>query len=135
MLMSYQSDTVFCQECFGHIHIASEILRECGDSPCTTDHFERIGFHFTQLASEARSNRLGVLATYAQAMASYTRYLSNKSPTQISQTDRALLRDGIDIGLGCQQGVVADRCIEQNFDRLWPVVAELRAYIEHAGAP
>ena len=79
--------------------------------------------------SEAQASRLDVLAHYAQAMASYARYLSSKDPAQISQPEQKLLQDGIDVGLGCQQGAIDDKCIEQNFDHLWPFISKLRAQI------
>ena len=130
--MSPINDKAFCQDCFGHISTARNILRECHDSPCSADHYERIGFQFTVLMSEAQAGRQGVLTTYAQAMASYARHLSNKDTAQISQTDLDLLRDGIAAGLGCQQGARTDNCVAQNFDHLWPFIAELRARIDPA---
>lgn len=127
--MSHINDRVFCQDCFGHISKAQILLRECHHSPCYTDQYERISFQFSALMFEAQASRLDVLAHYAQAMASYARYLSNKDPAQISQPEQKLLQDGIEAGLGCQQGAIDDKCIEQNFDHLWPFISKLRAQI------
>ena len=130
--MSHINDRDFCQDCFGHISKAQTLLRECNDSPCYADQYERIAFQFNALMSEAQASRFDVLAHYAQAMGSYARYLSDKDPVQISQLEHELLQDGIEAGLGCQQGTIDDKCIEQNYDRLWPCISKLRAQIESA---
>ena len=130
--MSHINDSVFCQDCFGHISKAQALLRECHLSPCVADQYEQIAFQFNALMSEAQASRLDVLAHYAQAMASFARYLSNKDPVRISQLEQKLLQDGIEVGLGCQQGAIDDKCIEQNFDHLWPFISKIRAQIESA---
>ena len=124
------NDNVFCQDCFGHISKAQSILHECHDSPCSTESYARIAFQFNILMSEARANRMVGLANFAQAMSGFARYLSNKDPAQISQRECDLLRNGITAGLRCQQGTINDKCMEQNFDHLWPIIAELRHQME-----
>jgi len=128
------NDSVFCQDCFGHINKAQNILRECHDSPCDPEHYERIAFHFNILMSEARASRMVVLGNFAQAMSSYARFLANKNPAQITQRECELLRNGIKAGLHCQQGTIQNECMEQNFDHLWPIIAELRTQMESAEA-
>ena len=124
------NDRVFCQDCFDHISKAQSILRECHDFPSTTQCYARIASQFNILMTEARANRMVILANFAQTMSGYARYLSDKDPAQISQLEQKLLHDGIETGLGCQQGTINDKCMEQNFDHLWPFITKLRAHIE-----
>ena len=122
-------DSAFCQDCFGRISKAQSILRECQDSPCDPEHYEQIAFQFNILMSEARATRMVALANFAQAMSAYARYLANQNPIQISLRECELLQNGIIAGQRCQQGSIDENCIEQNFDHLWPIIAELRAQI------
>jgi hypothetical protein len=126
------NDSVFCQDCFGHISKAQNILDECQNAPCGPEHYERIAFQFNILMSEARASRMVALANFAQAMSAYARYLANKDPARIGPRECELLQNGIKAGQHCQQGNIADKCLEQNFDQLWPIIADLRTHMESA---
>lgn len=121
----------FCHDCFLHIRQANAIFTACGHSSCKSEHFEQIGYQYSVLASEARSNRMQVLASYAQAMASFARKLVARSTANLNEKDKTLLQSGINVGLPCQEGENYDQCLNQNFDRLWPLITELRASCDH----
>jgi predicted amidophosphoribosyltransferase len=121
----------FCSDCFLDIRQANAIFTACADSTCKSEHFEQIGYQFSVLASEARSSRMQVLANYAQAMAGFVRNLQTKSANQVDDEDKSLLQSGIQIGLPCQEGKQIDQCPNQNFDRVWPLIVELREHSQN----
>ncbi len=114
-----------------HIRRANAIFTACAHSTCKSEHFEQIGYQYSVLASEALSHRMQVLASYAQAMASFARKLVSRSTTNLNEKEKTLLQNGIDAGLPCQAGENFDQCPNQNFDRVWPLITELRASSDH----
>jgi len=118
----------FCQDYAIHIRKVNDIFQSCSHSHCTAEKFEQIGYQYAVLASEARSNRMQVLASYAQAMAGFARKLFNQCTEKLDDAEKSLLQNGIELGLPCRNGEHYDQCPNQNFDRVWPLITELREH-------
>jgi hypothetical protein len=118
----------FCRDCFMHIRQANRLLHKCAENHSDPQQYQQIGYEFTVLASEARSSRMEVLASYATALATFARDLVKRSEKKVADEEFALLEHGIALGLPCHEGEQLEQCPNRNFDRVWPLITELRSH-------
>jgi len=117
----------FCQECRERMMRAKASLIQCHERGFTTACLDNMHQEFDSLVGASRAVNLEQLEQFNRAMASLSRYLRNKLPVEPEGNEVGLLREAIDMGLGC--GGDPNRCLELDINRIQEITMRVNDII------